>query len=114
MSLLDDLRNLLTKHLSHIASLTNQGTLHLVEDHLKRLEAVGPDIVAAEEEVHRVLDELYAALNAPAPVEQAPAAPEAPPTVAQPADTSWAAEPAPAPELAAEPAPAEEPPTGMH
>lgn len=126
MSLLDDLRNLLTKHLEHVSSLVNQGTVHLIEDHLTRLAAVGPDVVAAEEAVHKVLTELYTALNgAPAPAEtpavpvivgepgpeltnlpQAAPVEQAPAESVQPADTSWAAapvEPEPAPEPAAEP-----------
>jgi hypothetical protein len=69
--LLDDLRNLLRHHLDHAIAQTNSGTARLIEDHLNRLAAVGPDLVEAEAAVHKVLAELYAALNAPAPAEPA-------------------------------------------
>lgn len=89
MSLLDDLRNLLARHLAHVSSLTNQGTVHLIEDHLARLDAVvSNDVAAAEAKVHEVLGELYAATNAPA------AAPVDPPST--PAEPVIVADPAPA------------------
>lgn len=105
MSLLDDLKHLLIEHHLHISTQVNQGTAHLVEDHLSRIEAaVENDVAAAEATVHSVLGELYAALNAfvpkdePAPADPAPA-PESTPPV----------EPAPA-EPVAEPAAADEAP----
>lgn len=72
MSLLDDLRSVLTRHHQHVTSQTNQGTAHLIEAHLKALETVGADAGA-----HAVLDQLYGALNAPAPVETPAVAPKA-------------------------------------
>lgn len=87
MQLLDDLRSILTRHHAHISAQTNQGTVRLIEDHLKRLEGATGDADA-----HKVLGELYGALNAPAPAE--PAAPAK-------ASAKTKAAPAPAPETAA-------------
>lgn len=70
MQLLDDLRSVLTRHHAHAAAQTNQGVVRLIEDHLKRLED------ATDADAHKVLGELYGALNAPAP--EAPAAPAKP------------------------------------
>lgn len=122
MSLLDDLRNLLARHLAHVQSGTNQGVARLIEDHLARLETVvSADEAAAEAKVHEVLGELYAATNAPAPaVEQPPAAPAEPVVVAEPdpapadapaADAPAESEPAAPvePETAQTPAPVETP-----
>lgn len=68
MSLLDDLRNLLSHHKRQAEALTQQGTVRLIEDHLKRLDAAaGAEVDKADAEVHTVLGELYGALNAPAP-----------------------------------------------
>lgn len=68
MSLLDDLRNLLSHHKRQAEALTQQGTVRLIEDHLKRLDAAaGAEVDKADAEVHAVLGELYSALNAPAP-----------------------------------------------
>lgn len=73
MSLLDDLRNLLTRHKQHIGAQPNQGTVRLIEDHLQRLDAAaGADADKADAAAHAVLGEMYGALNAPAP--EAPAA----------------------------------------
>lgn len=85
MSLLDDLRSILTRHYQHVTSQTNQGTAHLVERHLKALETA-----AGDADVHKVLGELYGALNAPAP--EAPAAPSKPAAkkTAAPAETDKA------------------------
>jgi hypothetical protein len=116
VSLLDDLRNLLARHLAHVNSQTQQGTVRWIEDHLNRLDAVvSNDIAAGEAKVHEILGELYAATNAPAPavaepapaatpvadvpapvaapVEQAPVVPADAP-VAVPTETQPAAEPA--------------------
>lgn len=71
MSLLDDLRSILTRHHQHVTGQTNQGTAHLIERHLKALESA-----AGDADAHKVLGELYGALNAPAP--EAPAAPAKP------------------------------------
>lgn len=68
MTLVDKLHSLLTRHWEHASSQTNQGAVRLIEDHLKRLDG------ADEAEVHKVLDELYGALNAPAPAEVTPKA----------------------------------------
>lgn len=129
MSLLDDLRNLLARHLAHVQSGTNQGVTRLIEDHLARLEAVvSADEVAAEAKVHEVLGELYAATNAPAG--SAPSAPAVPapasepvivgepgPEIPAPANpTSMApaaADQAPVPDAAPAPAEAAEPSTAL-
>jgi len=105
VSLLDDLRNLLARHLAHVNSQTQQGTVRWIEDHLNRLDAVvSNDIAAGEAKVHEILGELYAATNAPTPA--APAAPvEAVPAVSDPAPV--ATDPAPAVPAAPEPAPAD-------
>lgn len=106
MSLLDDLRNLLARHLAHVSSQTNQGVARLIEDHLARLDAVvGNDLAAAEAKVHEILGELYAATNAP--VSAAPSAPAEPVIVAAPApvDPAPAVSSAPAELPAPEPAP---------
>ena len=71
MALLNDLRNLLEHHLRHVNAQPNSGTAHLIERHLKALESAADDADA-----HKVLGELYGALNAPAP--EAPAEPAAP------------------------------------
>lgn len=71
MSLLDELKGLLTSHLRHVKAQPNSGTARLIEDHLKQLENATGDADA-----HKVLGELYGALNAPAP--EAPAAPAKP------------------------------------
>lgn len=68
MQLLDELRSVLKCHRAHVSAQTNSGAVHLIEDHLKRLEGA-----TADADAHKVLDELYGALNAPAP--EAPAAP---------------------------------------
>jgi len=111
VSLLDDLRNLLARHLAHINSQTQQGTVRWIEDHLNRLDAVvSNDIAAGEAKVHEILGELYAATNAPAPaapVEPAPAVSDPAPVATDPAPAVPAA-PEPAP---AEPAPAASEPT---
>lgn len=127
MSLLDDLRNLLARHLAHVNSQTQQGTTRWIEDHLNRLDAVvSNDIAAGEAKVHEILGELYAATNAPdgavpstpaVPVEPAPA-PSEPVTVAEPGPelpapvpanptTMGAPAAAPAPATDTTPAPAE-------
>ena len=109
MSLLDDLRNLLARHLAHVNSQTQQGTVRWIEDHLNRLDAVvSNDIAAGEAKVHEILGELYAATNAPTPA--APAEPaEAAPAVSDPAPV--ATDPAPAVPDAPAPAPAASEPT---
>ena len=87
MSLLDDLRNILTRHHQHVTGQTNQGGAHLIEAHLKALET------ATDADVHKVLGELYGALNAPAseaPAEQPPAKATAKKTAASPADANKA------------------------
>lgn len=76
MTLLDDLRSILTHHKQHVTSQTNQGGAHLIERHLKQLDDVAGDAEAGTAEAHKVLGELYGALNAPAtenPAEPAPA-----------------------------------------
>lgn len=122
MSLLDDLRNLLARHLAHTQSQTQQGAVRWIEDHLERLDAVvSSDIAAGEAKVHEILGELYAATNAPtpapAPEPTAPAATDPTAVVAEPpvsamtapadSPTSMAANPAPV-EPAPAPAAAEE------
>jgi len=105
VSLLDDLRNLLARHLAHVNSQTQQGTVRWIEDHLNRLDAVvSNDIAAGEAKVHEILGELYAATNAPTPA--APAEPaEAAPAVSDPAPV--ATDPAPAVPAEPEPVPAD-------
>lgn len=86
MSLLDDFRNLLARHLAHVSSLTNQGTVALIEGHLARLDAVvSNDLAAAEAKVHEILGELYAATNAPAAAAPTAPAVSAEPVVSDPA-----------------------------
>lgn len=112
MSLLDDFRNLLARHLAHTQSQTQQGAVRWIEDHLNRLDAVvSSDFAAGEAKVHEILGELYGALNAPAPAEPAPAEPTASeptpaPEPAAPAEPVAVDEPAAAP---ADPAPTETP-----
>jgi len=102
VSLLDDLRNLLARHLAHVQSGTNQGVARLIEDHLARLEAVvSADEAAAEAKVHEVLGELYAATNAPAPA--ADQTPPAPPVVGEPGPAPVDSAPAPSPDPVAAP-----------
>lgn len=120
MSLLDDLRNLLARHLAHTQSQTQQGAVRWIEDHLNRLDAVvSSDIAAGEAKVHEILGELYAATNAPAAAEPtAPAEPTEPtsePTPSAPVETVVVGEPGPelpvsAPEVPVEPAAPEETP----
>lgn len=96
MGLLDDLRNLLARHLAHVQSGTNQGVARLIEDHLTRLEAVvSADEAAAEAKVHEVLGELYAAINGAAPVPDVPPVPQVPPVVADPLPLPTPTDPAP-------------------
>lgn len=114
MSLLDDLRNLLARHLAHVSSQTNQGTVRLIEDHLARLDAVvSNDLAAAEAKVHEVLGELYAATNGAAPVADVPpVVPVAPvtPVVADPIPVATDPEPAaPSTPPVSDPAPADPP-----
>lgn len=118
MSLLDDLRNLLARHLAHVNSQTQQGTVRWIEDHLNRLDAVvSNDIAAGEAKVHEILGELYAATNAPspaAPAEPAPAVSGPAPVATDPVPAVPAAPEAPpaAPEpTPADPAPAASDPT---
>lgn len=114
MSLLDDLRNLLARHLAHVNSQTQQGTVRWIEDHLNRLDAVvSNDFAAGEAKVHEILGELYAATNAPAAAPDAPAAPPASTPDPAPVAPSTPAEPAPADPTsmapaAGDPAPAED------
>lgn len=106
MSLLDDLRNLLARHLAHINSQTQQGTVLWIEDHLNRLDAVvSNDIAAGEAKVHEILGELYAATNAPASPGPAPSTADAPGPAAAPVGVGE-----PAPEV---PDPASTNPTSM-
>ena len=111
MSLLDDLRNLLARHLAHVSTQTNQGTVRLIEDHLTRLDAVvSNDLAAAEAKVHEVLGELYAATNTPAA--DPPAAPTEPVTVVEPVPAPTDPAPAvPAAPAVPDPAPAGVEPT---
>ena len=77
MTLLDDLRSILTHHKQHVTSQTNQGGAHLIERHLKQLDDVAGDAEAGTAEAHKVLGELYGALNAPAVAEEPAPAPKA-------------------------------------
>jgi hypothetical protein len=121
VSLLDDLRNLLARHLAHVNSQTQQGTVRWIEDHLNRLDAVvSNDFAAGEAKVHEILGELYAATNAPAvapsPEPTVTAAPAEPvvsdpaPAVVEPALETPAAPVAPEPTVT-EPVPAATEPT---
>lgn len=85
MPLLDELRSVLTHHHQHVTSQANQGTAHLIEAHLKALETA-----AGDADAHKVLGELYGALNAPAPAE----APTASPKTAKTAKAAPAEKPA--------------------
>lgn len=67
MSLAEALRNALHLHHLHATAQTNQGTVHLIEGHIKRLDNVLGDAAQHEAEAQKILSELYAALNAPAP-----------------------------------------------
>lgn len=102
MSLADALSNVLSRLHVHTTSQTNQGTAHLIESHLGRLEAVAGDVAKGDAEALKVLGELYGALNAPAPVLAA----EAVKAVAAVVEDVAAPHPAEAPVPAAEPAPA--------
>lgn len=81
MSLAEALRNALHLHHLHATAQTNQGTVHLIEGHIKRLDNALGDAATGESEAQKILGELYAALNAPAPVAAADVAQAAAETV---------------------------------
>lgn len=81
MSLLDELRSILHHHHAHVLTQVNQGTARLIEAHLTQLDTVAADAEKADEAAHKVLGELYGALNAPAAVPTAPVSDVPAPTV---------------------------------
>jgi hypothetical protein len=99
-ALADELHSVLSAFRNEVATWTNSGLTLTIDGHLRQIEAAAADIGrSADDEVHRILTDLYTAVHAPA---QAPPAPPANPAPAPVADVP-AAPPA-------DPAPAEQPP----